>query len=527
MERHTNLDGHLTNYKTDQGKRVRIEEPLNFSLFDVVTSEELGKSSTDLNGRFLYSQLFIETLLYMSPLDPFDQNQLNQLCKNECELAVINEFRKTYSSDRAIWWYSKETFLYRLLNQAFRVHDIHLLYTLRFFICDLYQELEKLHAEQQQLSAMRVYRVQLLAISELVSIENRLGRYMSMNSFLSTTLDYEYAVFLLESSRIHALNTELTSVLFEIEVECVDINIKRTRRTFAEIIQQSAMPDEKEVLFTPGNIFRLTEIIHQKHTSFTIIRMTLCSFTDAPLRSIYEFRQTQLAIQGYNCMTLGKICWQMGRFDQAERFFRQALEDPSFDEALCYRNLANATQERGDYSMTIVWYAKSMKLKKQMSIDVLADTYNSCGVVFHRMGNLRRARQLYNRAMHIWIRAYGRDCEQTADYFNNMGVIYFVKSNYVKALRQYRMSLQIRQKHRPPDHPYTAATQVNIGNIHATLGQFDHALEFYELAFDILRHAVPPEHPIISVTKKNITIITNDDKNTNELQPVLCHFRQM
>ena len=526
MERYTHSYKYKNHLKNGQGRRMKIGEPLRFALFNVPTSKDLGKSSTDLDGSFLWSQLLIDTLLHMSPSDRSDRNALAQLCRNEAELVVMNELQQTYSSDRAIWWYSRETFLYRLLNQAFREHVIYLLYLFRFFICDLYQELEKLHSTQNKLFAMRVYRAQLITIDELESIESRIGQYLAMNSFLSTTLDYEYAMFLLESLTFSNPNKTLTTVLFEIDVEGIHTEKEETRKLFAEITQHSAMSDEQEVLFTPSSVFRLTGILHQRHTSYTNIRMSFCSATDAPLSSIFHFRQRQLETQGYNCMTLGKICWQMGRFDHAELFFRKALEDPKIDKALCLRNLANAMQDRGDYSTSIRWYAKSLKLENQMPFDVLADTYNSIGVVFYRMGHIKLSRQTYTTAMRMWIQAYGRDCEQLADYYNNMGVIYFAKNNYWRALRQYRTSLTIRQKYRPPDHPYIAATQINIANIHTSLGQLDRAAQLYAIALNILRRAIPPDHPITLINKRNISIISAKNEESYELHSVLCHFRQ-
>jgi hypothetical protein len=49
----------------------------------------------------------------------------------------IAEFEKDYMSDQAIQWYTRNYFVYKLVNQAVRTEDIDTLYTDRFYIVDL------------------------------------------------------------------------------------------------------------------------------------------------------------------------------------------------------------------------------------------------------------------------------------------------------------------------------------------------------------------------------------------------------
>ena len=46
----------------------------------------------------------------------------------------FNEFEKDYSSDKALWWYTRESFLYKMLIKALRVQNIDLLFLFRFVI---------------------------------------------------------------------------------------------------------------------------------------------------------------------------------------------------------------------------------------------------------------------------------------------------------------------------------------------------------------------------------------------------------
>jgi hypothetical protein len=63
---------------------------------------------------------------------------------NIIELERINELEKTYTADKTIFWYTRDSFLYRLLNKAFLIHDIDIIFQFRFIIIDLFQQLTNL-----------------------------------------------------------------------------------------------------------------------------------------------------------------------------------------------------------------------------------------------------------------------------------------------------------------------------------------------------------------------------------------------
>jgi len=102
---------------------------------------------------------------------------LIQLCKKEYEnnpkeLVFVGEFEKDYRSDKALWWYTRDSFLYRMLNKALRVQNIDLLFLLRFVIGDIYQQLK-----------------QVMSIDELNTLRQSIDNLISINSFFSTSLN--------------------------------------------------------------------------------------------------------------------------------------------------------------------------------------------------------------------------------------------------------------------------------------------------------------------------------------------------
>ncbi len=123
-------------------------------------------------------------------------------------LRKIDEFESTYAADQALYWYTQDSFFYRLLNKAFRVQNIDVLYLMRVFIQDIRNQL----IEQQNKTAIsfaQVYRGQVMSKSELESFQ--IDRLVSMNSFFSTTLERAHGLFLLPNQSVQE---DLMPVLF-------------------------------------------------------------------------------------------------------------------------------------------------------------------------------------------------------------------------------------------------------------------------------------------------------------------------
>ncbi|CAF1127736.1 unnamed protein product, partial [Rotaria sordida] len=178
----------------------KIEEQLVLNVFNTSSSDE--QSTTGLNGQFIHSQLLINCLLRMKAAST-DKDEMISLSKkqykdNKNELSIVHEFEENYSADRAIWWYTRESFLYRQLNKALRVQNIDLLFIFRFFIRDIQEQLEK----HQCSSSIHVFRGQLMLNEELKLLKDSIGQLISMNSFLSTSTDRQLALSFLYSSTV-------------------------------------------------------------------------------------------------------------------------------------------------------------------------------------------------------------------------------------------------------------------------------------------------------------------------------------
>ena len=200
-----------------------------------------------------------------------------------------------------------------------------------------------------------------MSSEELERLKQSIGKLISINSFFSTTSSYSQALTFLKSSR------SLQQILFEIKA---DPKIATTK-PFADISAHSYYPDESEVLFMIGSIFRL-ESIQPNDMNVWIIRMTLSSDEEHGLRQVLLHMKGQIESGETNLRTFGKCLWKMGKLNLAEKYFLRLLKELQPDDPVnsaLYEDLAELAALRGDYDTSVRYQQKSLKLKDSKQVN--------------------------------------------------------------------------------------------------------------------------------------------------------------
>jgi hypothetical protein len=254
-----------------------------------------------------------------------DKNEFLNYCKKEyakdnLQLNIIGEFEENYSSDRALTWYTRNCFLYRLLNKALHMQNIDALYLFAFCIRDLQQQLKR----NQYSLPIHTYRGQLMSKKEVQQLKNSTGQLISMNSFFSTTFDREVAIMF--SGDTGTANNDYQPVLFEIQADPQIDGIK----PFADITHFSYINDEEEVLMMLGSIFRLVRIRYEGQ--LCVIQLVLCSENGHDVKPIFDQMKIDYHGKGHtNAGVYGIALGYMGKFDEAEKYIQRELNEPSSD----------------------------------------------------------------------------------------------------------------------------------------------------------------------------------------------------
>lgn len=205
-------------------------------------------------------------------------------CHDPIQLRNIDDFEKNYTTDQAIRWYTKDAFLYRILNAAFRQNDMKTIIDLRFFIVDLYDQLTKSQMEYLRTlpvngaQTITLYRGQLISKIELEKLKKWVGKYISINSFFSTSTNEAVGLIYSGYGQDH-ISSHFESILFVIIIhlhQVIKLNANMQRTVFARMNHSSIYKYEEEVLLSNQNVFRLNYIQRRSDYPMWSVNMTLC-----------------------------------------------------------------------------------------------------------------------------------------------------------------------------------------------------------------------------------------------------------
>ena len=255
------------------------------------------------------------------------------------DIKLIDEFKRDYSAEKAIWWYTRECFIYQMLNTALRLLEADIIVNMGFFIHDLHRQIEQLHREQVGQyggKTFNLYRGQGLSTTDFVKLKNTQGGLLSFNSFVSTTKDRERARFLADSS---SYAKDKVGILF-----VMTIDSKLDSSPFADIDPFSYFDDkEDEVLFTMHSVFRINRVEGLDDSGPPMeVRLTLTADDDPELRLVTEAMEEQSRVlSGWN--RIGRLLISMGRAQKAGELYTTLLDQASSesDRASCNHHLGS------------------------------------------------------------------------------------------------------------------------------------------------------------------------------------------
>ena len=333
---------------SDQAKRKQYQDFISPSLYGQYSH------ATTLNYSFMMFEFLVDLLLVNK--DVGGMEELIQLCKveyqgNELEEDRIAKFQEKYTAETSIEWYTKDCFVYRILNKALRFQDIDVLVAFRFFITDIHQQLTKLQ-QDQKIGAIKVYRGQMLPVADLEIMKRSIGKVVSFHSFLSTTYNRHKAVAFVLSPL--GGDTKFVNVLFEIE--CTQYSPRLlASKPFADISALSCMPEENEVLFTLGTHFRVEANDYDRENEIYVVKLNLVCDTE----KVTYFKQ-----QGFNLLNefaSNNMCYRQTAYQKHEERYHSLIKDFSNDElrGMIYIVAGNGAgqQKRFDLSLNYLYKA--------------------------------------------------------------------------------------------------------------------------------------------------------------------------
>ena len=455
-----------------------------FSFFDrqQKSTKDLSKES----GAFLWFQLF-SYIIARFPRNEHAKNQMIEICRqyyrgNTKESKLIDRFAREYRSENAIHWYSKQSFVYRLVNKALRTEDMDLLYIFRFFIGDLshalHQEHRKILSNQEEI--LTVYRGLKMNYDEFEKLKENQGKLISTNGYLSTSRCRSLArSFALKATK----RIDIVPVLFEIKCHVAKLG---QSIVYADIAQFSEYPMEEEVLFDLNACFQIESI--EEKDGLQIVKMNVSNEGETITKSFLEQTRKETEEQSI-VIVFGRLMCNLGDYDKSQKYFEQLLNDPNGED--------------------LAWIEFNL------------------GRALDFKGELQKARDYYDRAYEQMIKAKPARIKDSAYVLNNIGVNLVDQGMYDQALHYHQQALMIREKYYPPGHSDIAISLDNIGRIFRRQEKYEQALDHHQRALDMRKKYYPSGHIDIARSLNNIGKILDDQQKYEEGLDYLQQALQM
>lgn len=441
------------------------------------------KDSCENNGACFSYLLFIELLQQMPQTNQAKEVMVNK-CKdyyrrNKEELIKIDLFHSKYESNEAINWYTEDSFVYRLVNKAFRTEDITLWYLFRFFIIDLCTQLKTVHAEQHIQDSLKLYRGQArMSAQELNNLRSSIGGCVITNGFLSTTKDIKIAhVFINEAKD----TDEYKVVIFEITVNASQLKSV----VFVDIDQYQQTCGEKEILFNIGSVFKIQNVIYDNDFKVWKIQMEATDERSQEIERRVDSMRKKFQNGNINLL-FGRLLIDMGHLTKAESYFHMILQILPKDhehvasvyDHIGYLNMRAQNWNEAYRNFRLAYDIKKCRLRSDHPS--FGMTLNSIGNYYQAIGDYTEAQNYYSKAL-----LCKNDQHSAAITTLNIGQVLAINGEFENALRLVIEARDSLQQTMPYSQPELISCQGILGDIYFVQRNYIAAEQFYLTAFEL------------------------------------------
>ena len=456
---------------------------------------------------FLWFQL-IQRVLMQTQCGAQDMKEMLNYCQEQYArnlqqqkyLSDIDEFARDYRPEKALNWYTRQSFIYKLVNSALRTEDIEALYIFRFFISDLCRQLAKeskkfYHRliEGKKPPTLILYRGTRMTAEEVEKLQDTVGGMTSINGFVSTSLQRWVADQFLQHSSSGRKGVQ--KVLWIIRAD-----ILMTEIIVANVASFSEHPEEEEVLFNIGTAFCIDKVRLNEETNIWHVE---ASVTTAGAQAVAEYMKL-IERELYESsveVILGTLLMDMGKFVRAQFYFENLIRDTAQDKyselAALHYNLGLTYSFQKDLDsaennlLQAIEYQQMIPLKQRNTVRA----YNALGSVYQVSGQLSEAMQFYLMAGAVCNKQFQSDDLSNAQTYTNMGQYYLVKQMYDEARDSYERAVKILKIYLPESHQRIGILYNEMGDVYRKQGETQKAMGFYEQADSILGNILPEHHP--------------------------------
>ncbi|CAF3958648.1 unnamed protein product, partial [Adineta steineri] len=478
------------------------------------------KSTRDLTkeaASFVWHQLLKEVLQKMPSGDTNAKQDMIEKCRlyyrgNKKELKNIEDFDKNYSINDAIRWYTKDSFIFKLINKALRTEDVDALYTFRFYLIDLCSQLVINHEmvlECYESKSLKLYRGIKYTKDEIDRLKDSIGHLILTNGFLSTSDNIEVAEIYagITDMNSNGSRNDFEPVIFEIDY---DTN-KHSTAIIANISCYSQFRDEQEFLFDLGTVFQIKDFSYKQERKCWVCQMIPSDKGSEIAREYLEFQRNEMNNGKLNMFVLfGNLLFVMGEYIKCRDYFQNLLSHQSMQDSSnlidIYLELGLALNGTGQLvsSKQYLQNAYDLSLTIESSLGRSAKILSRIGDIYSSHGEFEYALDYYFKGSKL-LQIDNENELLIAYLLTQIAEIYFFKGQTDLSLEHFEKSYKYLENSAPKDHPYMTRYYTGMCMIHYHKGSYDLALNYQIKAYENAKKICPADnHMHFSGTNNNI-----------------------
>ncbi|CAF3347670.1 unnamed protein product [Rotaria sp. Silwood2] len=411
---------------------------------------------------------------------------------NRQVLKQIDEFEENYHKDDCFQWYTRETFLYKIINKILRTEDIEQLFIFRYYIIDLSSQLskecEKIKSGSEK--SIHLYRGTTITTETAETFKVNQGKLIATNCYWSTSRDRSYALTFAKRSHNRP---DVIPVLFKIECDVEDPN---NVAIFADISAFSNFPEEQEVLFDVGTVFKIEIVKEEKLEDNDILLVVIKTTGEGQdiTANYMEVNRREMQEESPKIM-LCNLLKKIGKFEKSLKFLKQLQRNPG-DENLAHihNRIGIALKDEKKYEAALEHFQTAFELaynseppQRKYSAFIL----HNQGLVYAKQNKLNEALRFQQRAMEIVESIGSTNSHFVASYYGSIGRIFSRQKDFDKAMKYFMEAIKISEMSLSTDHVYNAFNFANIATMYARQHKYDEALSYHLMALELRKKYLP------------------------------------
>lgn len=461
-------------------ERVSID-----STFYLITSSRATAIEPSVVYHFLLNEILLE-----KPTEKYQLNDLISLARreyegNEYELEIIDEFEKTYKKNQAISWYLRSCFLSKMLNKAILVPEPDMLYYYRFFIQDLFEQIQNEATDDIRF----VYFGQTIQRDELDRLETDIqtNDIIVLPQYLLGTTDQEYATELAHQLPIHS--DEFMPILVSLEIP----------EEF-KCIRQIVNENNNKILVNLNLMYRLIKIEKKQSISTVFLRL-IKSEEERNIQDIFDITRKEVKSLSI-FVSLIKLMIVNNQHISAEQFAKFSFNDETRKEdedfqasiALAAHLLATSRRNQDNYQLALDNYLLSLESFQRFmppkSVE-LAAVHSSIGTMYFRLENYPQSLEHFLKALESQLHAATPDLLAISIYTKSLGTIYAKLDNFPAAINAFLRTIRVLEQCPETNYTELMATYDELGDVYYRDNKIDEALKNYVKAVECQENIIP------------------------------------